>query len=619
MPPVTYVALESVTKRHGVRTVLADLTLGVVAGARIGVVGRNGSGKSTLAAVVAGCSPVEAGRVVRLGGLTVAMLAQQDGFAPGATLRSVVVGDRAEHDWAGDPAIREVMTGLLGGVGGEAYRDGLDTALATVSGGEARRAALAQVLVADPDLLVLDEPTNHLDIEVVAWLAAHLASRRGALLAVTHDRWFLDATFTETWEVADGAVHRYDGGYAAYVLARAERERLDAVAQERRQNLLRKELAWLRRGPPARTSKPKFRIEAANALIADEPPPRDRLALQRFATARLGKQVYELEDLTLAPAPGAGEVLHRQTLRLGPGDRIGLLGPNGAGKSTVLRLLAAGHAGELEVGAAPDIRHGTVRVGRTVAVGHLAQVLADDAGEDQVLVSLQRVREQVDVGGRTLSARQLLEGFGFRGERLMTRVGDLSGGEHRRLQLLRLLVGGPNVLLLDEPTNDLDVESLTVLEDLLDTWPGTLVVVSHDRYFLEPTTDTLYALLGDGALRHLTGGVDQYLQLRQGGTGSAVVEEPAGPPRSAAGSGSGGDRAGRARSGGEERAVRKELARLERRTEKLRAEEAMLHTELAAAATDHERVLGLSTRLREVEAERGELEDRWLELAATLQ
>jgi ATP-binding cassette subfamily F protein uup len=611
MPPVTFVALEGATKRHGVRTLLADVTAGITEGARIGVVGRNGSGKSTLVGVVAGTEPVEAGRVVRLGGLTVGVLPQQDAFPTDATLRSVVLGDRAEHAWAGDARIREVMDGLLGGIAAPAYRDGLDTRLARTSGGEARRAALARVLVADPDLLVLDEPTNHLDIEVVDWLAAHLSRRRGALLAVTHDRWFLDAVCTETWEVADGAVHRYDGGYAAYVLARAERERVSAATEERRQNLLRKELAWLRRGPPARTSKPKFRIDAANALIADEPPARDRLELQRFATTRLGKQVYDLEDVTLAPAPAAPEVLERQTLRLGPGDRVGLLGPNGAGKSTLLRLLAAGRAGELDLSAGPDVRHGVVRVGRTVDVAHLSQVLTDETGADQVLASLQRVREHVDVGGgRTLSARQLLEGFGFRGERLTTRVGDLSGGERRRLQLLRLLVGGPNVLLLDEPTNDLDVESLTVLEDLLDTWPGTLVVVSHDRYFLERTTDTLYALLGDGSLRYLTRGVDEYLQRRRT---PAQERDPASRPAAPTGESPG------SRSGGEIRSARKELARLERRTDKLRHQEQELHAQLAAAATDHERVLELSARLREVETERSAAEEAWLELAATLE
>ncbi|HSN06007.1 MAG TPA: ABC-F family ATP-binding cassette domain-containing protein, partial [Candidatus Angelobacter sp.] len=494
-------------------------------------------------------------------------------------------------------------------------------------------------LVTDPDLLVLDEPTNHLDVEAVSWLAGHLAPRRGALVAVTHDRWFLDEVASETWEVVDGRVERYDGGYAAYVLAKAERARQAASSEERRQNLLRKELAWLRRGAPARTSKPKFRIDAANVLIADEPPPRDRLALERFATARLGKQVYDLEDLTLAPAPGADPVVTRQTWRLGPGDRVGLLGPNGAGKTTILRLLNAAHDGVLDTSAAPDVRQGGVRVGQTVSVAYLSQALAEIDPEERVLESLQRQARYVELGkGRTLTAQQLLENFGFTGDRLFTRLGDLSGGERRRLQLLRLLVGGPNVLLLDEPTNDLDVEMLTVLEDLLDTWPGTLVVVSHDRYFLERTTDTLYALLGDGTIRHLPNGVDEYLARRRaagsdpgaadagaggrnGRGGAAAARGGSGP---AAGTPSAvrpaaADGATSRLTGGDARAARKELTRIERRTERLRAEEDRLHVELAAAATDHERVLALDAELRAVVSEREQLEEEWLELAAALE
>ncbi len=607
MAPVTYVALENVSKSLGTRTLLSGVTVGVTEGARIGIVGRNGGGKTTLVRVLTGAEPEDGGRVVTVNGLTVGLLAQTDDLDLVATLREVVVGDRAEHEWAGDARVRDVLDGLIGGVNGSAYGEGMETKVATMSGGERRRAALAQLLVDDPDLLVLDEPTNHLDVEAIAWLAGHLAPRRGALVAVTHDRWFLDAVATETWEVIDSTVQRYDGGYAAYVLAKAERSRQAASSEERRQNLLRKELAWLRRGAPARTSKPKFRIDAANVLIADEPPPRDRLALEKFATARLGKQVYDLEDVTLAPAPGVDPVITRQTWRLGPGDRVGLLGANGAGKTTLLRLLNAAHDGVLDTAAAPDLREGSIRVGQTVSVAHLSQALSEINPEERVLESLQRQAQYVDLGkGRTLTAQQLLENFGFTGDKLFTRLGDLSGGERRRLQMLRLLVNGPNVLLLDEPTNDLDVEMLTVLEDLLDTWPGTLVVVSHDRYFLERTTDSVYALLGDGALRHLPNGVDEYLERRR--------NAPAAPSRGPSGSGGSAART----PGGDVRALRKELTKIERRTTKLLAEETRLHTALAEAAADHTSVLALDAELRAVLAERDELEDRWLEVAAEL-
>jgi ATP-binding cassette subfamily F protein uup len=641
MAPVTYVALEGVGKSLGTRTLLSDVTLGVTEGSRIGVVGRNGGGKTTLVRVLTGLEPADTGRVVRLGSLTIGVLAQGDDLDDAQSLRDVVVGDRAEHEWLGDARTRDVLEGLLGGTSAQGYSDGLDTVVGTMSGGERRRAGLAHLLVGDPDLLVLDEPTNHLDIEAVTWLARHLAPRRGALVVVTHDRWFLDEVATDTWEVVDGRVERYDGGYAAYILAKAERSRQAAATEDRRQNLLRKELAWLRRGAPARSTKPKFRVDAANALIADEPPPRDRLALEKFATQRLGKQVYDVEDVTLAPAPGAPPVVRDQTWRLGPGDRVGLLGPNGAGKTTILRLLNAAHDGKLDLGpdaagaavgdpwAPPDVRSGSVRVGQTVHVAHLSQALAEIDPEERVLEAVKRQAEYVEVGGRdassptwsarqanaggqsrALTAQQLLENFGFVGDKLSTRLGDLSGGERRRLQLLRLLVGGPNVLLLDEPTNDLDVEMLTVLEDLLDTWPGTLVVVSHDRYFLERTTDTLYALLGDGTIRHLPGGVDEYLERRRG---IPSRSEPA-----AVGAPSSSSSAPRM-SGGEAKAARKELTRIERRTEKLRAEEDRLHTALAAAATDHTQVLALDAELRGVLAEREALEEQWLEIAAALE
>ncbi|MEZ5115309.1 MAG: ABC-F family ATP-binding cassette domain-containing protein [Candidatus Nanopelagicales bacterium] len=602
------VALEGVTTARGTRLLLDDVSLGVAEGARVGVVGRNGGGKTTLLRTLGGSVPPDRGRVVRAGGLRVGVLAQEDDLAACASLREVVLGDRAEHEWAGDARVRGVVTAFLGGLSADAYPDGWDTRAGTMSGGERRRASLARLLVEDPDLLLLDEPTNHLDIETVAALASTLAARSGSLVVVTHDRWFLDAVCTQTWEVADGRVHRYDGGYAAYVLARAERERVAAVTDDRRRNLLRKELAWLRRGPPARTSKPRFRIDAANALIEGEPPARDRLELQRFVTARLGKRVVELEGVTLRAAPvvGAPQVLRDVTWGLGPGDRIGLLGPNGAGKTTLLRLLD----GE------PSTYDGTVEVGRTVRAARLTQDLAELDPDDRVLPYLERVHATVEVGrGRTLSAQQLLEGFGFTGDRLFTRLGDLSGGERRRLQLLRLLVDGPNVLLLDEPTNDLDVETLTVLEDLLDSWPGSLVLVSHDRYSLERVCDDLYALPGDGSLRHLPGGVDEYLALRAAAA-DGDARASAAQDRSAAESPD-DDRPGPLR-GGEAYEARKQLQRWERRLDRIAAEEGRLHAALAEHAADHERVLALDAELRGLLAEREQLEESWLELAARL-
>ncbi|MCA1684112.1 MAG: ATP-binding cassette domain-containing protein, partial [Actinobacteria bacterium] len=419
----------------------------------------------------------------------------------GPTVRDAVLGaDRyaAEHEWAGDAAVRAVLTGL----GLTAL--GLDTRLGRLSGGERRRVALAGALTHRTDLLVLDEPTNHLDVEAVAWLAAHLQARPGALMVVTHDRWFLDAVCDTTWEVADGRVHRYDGGYAAYVLARAERARQAASAEARRQNLLRKELAWLRRGALARTSKPKFRLAAAGALVADEPPPRDTVALHRFAASRLGRTVYDVEEVTVRL--GDRTLLDGATWRLGPGDRVGLVGVNGSGKTTFLRLL---------VGAVRPVA-GRVVVGRTVRPAYLPQQAEEPAVAGlRLLEAVAEVGQVVRLGGTELSAGQLAERFGFASARQWTPVADLSGGERRRLQLMRLLMAEPNVLLLDEPTNDLDIDTLTALEDLLDGWPGSLVVASHDRYLIERVCDTVYALLGDGRLSALPGGVEEYLARRQ--------------------------------------------------------------------------------------------------------
>ena len=582
--PVNLVNLERVRVAYGARVVLDDVSLGVAAGERIGVVGRNGGGKSTLLRVLSGQEVPGDGRVTRTGGLAVEVLGQSDVPATGRTVRAAVVGDAAEHTWAGDALARGVLAALLATTALERSTDRL-------SGGERRRVALARVLVSDAargGLLVLDEPTNHLDVEAVDWLARHLAQRAGALVVVTHDRWFLDTVARRTWEVADARVHAYDGGYSAYVLARAERERRAAAADTRRRNLLRKELAWLRRGPPARTSKPRFRVDAAAALVADEPPPRDPYELARFATARLGRDVLELDDVSVER--GGRVLLHRVTWPLGPGERVGLVGVNGAGKTTVLRLLDAT--------LAPDT--GRVRRGRTVELAHLTQEVSELEPALRLLESVEQVRRVVRLGdGSQVTASAMLERFGFAGQRQWTPVGELSGGERRRLQLLRLLMGEPNVLLLDEPTNDLDIETLTVLEDLLDRWAGTLVVVSHDRWFLERVTDSVRALLGDGTLAALPGGVEEYLERR------AATLDDAGA----------GTRSGDTRTPA--RAVRRELVRLERELDRLAHREARLQADLARHATEHERVRTLDADLRAAAGERESLETRWLELAET--
>jgi ABC transport system ATP-binding/permease protein len=580
------VNLESVSLSYGVRPLLDDVSLGISDRDRIGVVGRNGAGKTTLIRVIAGSEQADSGRVTHANGLRIGVLAQGDDLDPAATARSVVLGDRPEHDWAGDRTLREVVATLL-------REDTLDREVRTLSGGERRRVALAALLLTDLDLLLLDEPTNHLDIETIDWLARHLAARKGALVTVTHDRWFLDAVCTRTWEVEAGRIAQYEGGYAAYVLARAERARVSAFTEDRRQNLLRKELAWLRRGPPARTSKPQFRINAANALIADEPPARDRTELAKFSSARLGKTVFDIEAASLRL--GGLTLLDEVTWRVGPGDRIGLVGVNGSGKTTLLRILAA----------LRRVDTGTVKTGTTVRIGYLSQDVAELDPALRVLEAVEAVRRQTVLGdGRELTASALLERFGFTGERQWTPVGDLSGGEKRRLQLLRLLMDEPNVLLLDEPTNDLDVDTLTALEDLLDGWAGTLIAASHDRYFLERVCDDVTALIGGGRLASLPGGVDEYLARRaaQEHEQAPVTPSNAGP----AASGNSGDI----------REARKAVTRIERQIAKLGRRETELHEQLAAAATDYAKAAELDAELRGVQIDREQLEVQWLDAAA---
>jgi ABC transport system ATP-binding/permease protein len=574
--------VERATVGYGTRTLLDEVSLGVEEGDAIGVVGRNGDGKTTLLQVLTGTRQPDSGRLTHTSGLSVGYLRQGDELL-GATVRDVIVGGRPDHVWAAEPDTREVVEHLLSGVD-------LDSDVAGLSGGERRRVALAEVLLGRHDVLVLDEPTNHLDVEVIGWLAEQLNARRPkALVVVSHDRWFLDAVCTRTWEVHDGAVDAYDGGYAAYVLARAERMRLAAGTEARRRNLMRKELAWLRRGPPARTSKPKFRIQAASELIANEPPPRDSLVLQRFATSRLGKDVFDLHRVLLEVGEPPRLILDRVDWSIGPGARIGLVGVNGTGKTSVLRLLA----GELQPAA------GRIKRGATLKIGYLSQALAELDG-DRVLDAVENRRRVTELaGGREISADTLLRDFGFTGDRLTARVADLSGGERRRLQFLRLLLDEPNVLLLDEPTNDLDIDTLTVIEDYLDGWPGTLIVVTHDRYFLERVSDVTYALTGGGRCDLLPGGIEQYLADRAGASEPSARQEVSRGESASA----------------RERRAGKEMARIEGQLEKLDGQIAALHETMAQAAHDHVRLGELNVELGELQSRKESLEEAWLAAA----
>jgi ABC transport system ATP-binding/permease protein len=597
------VNLEQAAKAHHERVLLDGVSLGVAAGQRIGVVGRNGAGKTTLLAALAGAADLDSGRTTRAGDVTIGYLPQSERLT--GTVASVVFGDMAEHEWAAAPRSRAVVEALLGDID-----TGAD--VSRLSGGERRRTALAALLRGSDDLLLLDEPTNHLDIEAITWLAGYLRQHATSFVVVTHDRWFLDAVTDQTWEVASGQVYAYEGGYSAYVLAKAERTRIAAAFDQRRRNLLRKELAWLRRGPPARTSKPKFRIEAASALIADEPPARDSIELARLAATRLGKTVVELEDVSVTA--GSRTLLDHVSWQLGPGDRVGIVGVNGTGKTTLLQLLAAA----LPVPSDGDVSTtGQVVTGATVQIGYLTQEPAVVNPDLRVLEAAEQVRGSAVVGKRELSVSQLLERLGLSGDRQWTRVGDLSGGERRRLQLLVMLLAEPNVLLLDEPTNDLDIETLTELEDLMDGWPGSVVVVSHDRYFLERVTDHVLGLV-DGRLAYLPGGVDEYLSRREQ---ALTAPRPAsGQPQPRA-RGQGGPAATRAAAtrlaatAAQQRAGQKELARLERQIARLTDTETRLAAELAGTASDYTKLVELGAELRGVQTERASLEERWLEVA----
>ncbi|MBJ8340511.1 MULTISPECIES: ABC-F family ATP-binding cassette domain-containing protein [Antrihabitans] len=580
--------LEQVSKSFGITPLLESVSMGVHEGERIGVVGLNGGGKTTLLEVLTGLEPPDSGRVSAIGGLRMAVVTQRGVLPPGSTIADIVTAPLGgeEHEWAGDARIRNILSGI--GIADL----GLDSTVDNLSGGERRRVALAAALVQDLDLLVLDEPTNHLDVEGVQWLAAHLLQRRSALVVVTHDRWFLDTVATNTWEVVGGKVESYEGGYADWIFARAERDRQADASEARRRNLARKELAWLRRGPPARTSKPRYRIEAAESLIADVPPPRNSVALASFARRRLGRVVIELEDARLE-SPDHRELLSDLTWRLAPGERIGLVGVNGSGKTTLLRALA----GDAQLSAGKRIE------GQTVKIGWLRQELDDLPVGMRVLEAVQDVAMRTMLGDKEISAGQLAERLGFAPARQRTPVGDLSGGERRRLQLTRILMAEPNVLLLDEPTNDLDIDTLQQLEDMLDSWPGTMVVISHDRYLIERVCDTTWALFGDGKLTNLPGGIEEYLRRRAtmaaGAAGSSVAPTGAAPTDAAT-----------------YRNARKELSKLERQVAKLDDRERALHLALADAAHDPDKAAKLGAELNQVVADKSAAEERWLELAA---
>ncbi len=584
------VNLESVNKTFDIKELLRGVSIGISQGDRIGIVGRNGAGKSTLMKIIAGVEAPDSGRVTRSGGTNFGILSQIDNAPKGATVRDVVLGNRPTHEWAKDAGIRAIFTGLFGGYQEELFTRGF----ASLSGGERRRVGLAKLLIEDLDLILLDEPTNHLDVEGVSWLAEHLKNRKSlAVVVVTHDRWFLDEVTDRTWEVIGGNLEEYDGGYSAYVLAKAERARQQSAIEARRNNLLRKELAWLRRGAPARTTKPKFRVDAANELIATEPPPRDNTELLKFSQNRLGNTVFECQHLQVR----AGEKVLIDDLywNIGPGERIGIVGVNGAGKTTLMRTLAGEHfasAGKLVKGV-------------TVKIAMLSQHLTELDPSWRLLEAVERVATRVELGGgRELSASQLCERLGFDRESQWTPVGDLSGGEKRRLQLTRLLMDSPNVLMLDEPTNDFDIEILTELEDLLDSFAGTLLVISHDRYFLERTCDRVVGLLGDGKLTDLPRGIDQYLELRSKQIEKSIPNVTSDKKISTA---------------AEERQLKKDLVRIERQMEKLDQEIKELLIAEQAAAYDAEKLLLATNNLEIAQKRRATLEEEWLQVTLQLE
>jgi ATP-binding cassette subfamily F protein uup len=583
------VNIEEVSKAFDIKELLIGVSLGVSEGDRIGIVGRNGSGKSTLMKIIAGVETPDSGRVTKSNSARIGLLSQVDSANPESTVGEVVLGDTAKHEWASEPNIREVFTGLFGSFDDHIF----DRKFGQLSGGERRRVGLAKLLINELDLILLDEPTNHLDVEGVAWLAQYLNNRKGlAVTVVTHDRWFLDAVTDRTWEVVGGKVEEYDGGYSAFVLAKAERARQTSVMDQRRNMLIKKELAWLRRGAPAQTVKPKFRVDAANVLIAGEPEPRNQGELLKFALNRLGKTVYEAHHVQVKL--GDNELINDLYWNVGPGDRIGIVGINGAGKTTLMKTLV----GEIQPTA------GKLVTGITVKAAFLTQHLDELDPTWRVLEAVEKVANRVEIGGgRELSASQLCERLGFDRESQWTPVGDLSGGEKRRLQLTRLLMDSPNVLLLDEPTNDFDIETLTELEDLLDGYGGTLIVISHDRYFLERVCDRFVGLLGDKNVRDLPRGVNEYLELRH----EAIQPDVSAPKEK------------KTSSAAEERQLKKDKVRLERQMEKADSRIAELEGEQEGASFDAERLHEISNEIAQLRGEKNRLEEEWLQVTVLLE
>jgi len=583
---VNLINLESVSKAFDIRPLLDGVSLGVNDNERIGIVGRNGGGKSTLLKIIAQTLPPDSGRVAKANSVKVGMLSQSDSAAAGASVRDVVLGDIPVHEWASNSRVREVLAGLFGGYSDEL----LDRDFHSLSGGERRRVNLAKLLVDDLDLILLDEPTNHLDVEGVAWLTQHLKNRSDlSVVVITHDRWFLDEVADAIWEVVDGKVLEYEGGYSAFVLSKAERARQSSVEENKRNMLIRKELAWLRRGAPARTSKPKFRIEAANTLIAQEPPPRNDAELLNFAAYRLGNTVYQLHQASISA--GDNELLDGIYWNIGPGDRIGIVGVNGAGKTTLMRALTGDQ----------KLTDGKLVTGVTVKRAFLSQHLEELDPKWRVLEAVEKVATRVEIGnGKELSASQLCERLGFNKDQQWTPVGDLSGGERRRLQLTRLLMDSPNVLLLDEPTNDFDVETLSALEDLLDSFAGTLIVISHDRYFLERVCNTFVGLVGDKTIRDLPRGIEEYLDLRRAksSASSALATKAQKKELSIV----------------QEKALKKEIARLEKQIERRAQRMEEIKAEQELHATDYAKLAELSSELENLKLEHQALEEEWLEL-----